>query len=52
MEPKTFSMPAMTTCALVKVVDMRALPSFSVTQTPPVSANKKLAPVIPTPAST
>ena len=46
----TFSMPMTVTSSGGSVVHMRPLPSFSTTQTVPVSATPTLAPVTPIPA--
>ena len=46
----TFSMPMTVTSSGGSVVHMRPLPSFSTTQTVPVSATPTLAPVTPMPA--
>ncbi|MNI59545.1 hypothetical protein D3C73_1147130 [compost metagenome] len=46
-----FSMPTTAICVFGKVEVRRAFPSFSVIAILPVSATKKLAPVIPTSAA-
>ena len=51
MEGIIFSIPVIAICTLGNETDIKPLPSFSVSATPPTSATKKLEPVTPTSAA-